>query len=160
MKRRDVNAVERMKVMLLKKKVLVLHGPNMNLIGERETGIYGKDTIENINREIEVHASELNMDCEIHQSNSEGAIIDLLHAARGRFDGIVINAGAYTHYSIAIRDAIAAVRIPCIEVHMSNVFAREEFRHKSVLSPVCAGQICGFGKYSYLLALQGLKDLL
>lgn len=146
--------------MLLKKKVLVIHGPNLDLLGERETGIYGKDTIENINREIGARAAEIGLECEIRQSNSEGEIIDLLHGARGKSDGIVINAGAYTHYSIAIRDAIAAIRIPCIEVHMSNIFAREEFRHHSVLSPVCAGQICGFGKFSYLLALQGLKDLL
>ena len=145
---------------MLKHKVLVLHGPNLNLLGERETGIYGKDTIENINAYIIKCAQELSIDCEIHQSNSEGALIDYLHAARGVFEGVVINAGAYTHYSIAIRDAIAAIRIPCVEVHMSNVHAREEFRHHSVIAPVCAGSIIGFGKNSYVLALQGLKDLL
>jgi 3-dehydroquinate dehydratase II len=145
---------------ILKHRVLVLHGPNLNLLGERETGIYGKDSLENINAYITKYAQELSLDCEIHQSNSEGALIDYLHAARGNFEGVVINAGAYTHYSIAIRDAIAAIRIPCVEVHMSNVHAREEFRHHSVIAPVCAGSIIGFGKNSYILALQGLKDLL
>jgi 3-dehydroquinate dehydratase, type II len=145
---------------MLKHKVLVLHGPNLNLLGERETGIYGKDTLENINAYIRKYALELSLDCEIHQSNSEGGLIDLLHGARGNFEGVVINAGAYTHYSIAIRDAISAIRIPCVEVHMSNVYAREEFRHHSVIAPVCAGSIAGFGKNSYILALQGLKDLL
>lgn len=145
---------------MLKKKVLLLHGPNLNLLGERETGIYGKDTIEHINAEIAEGARDLNLDCEIHQTNSEGEIIDLLHGARGRFDGVVINAGAYTHYSIAIRDAIAAIRIPTVEVHMSNVYAREEFRHVSVIAPVCVGQISGFGKHSYILALRGLRDLI
>lgn len=145
---------------MLRHRVLVLHGPNLDLLGERETGIYGKDTLENINGEIMREAQNLGLDCEIHQSNSEGEIIDLLHSARGVFDGVVINAAAYTHYSIAIRDAIAAIRIPCIEVHMSNVFAREQFRHHSVIAPVCAGSIAGFGKNSYILAINGLKDLL
>lgn len=145
---------------MLKHRVLVLHGPNLDLLGERETGIYGKDTLENINTGIKKYAQELSLECEIHQSNSEGEIVNLLHSARGSFEGVVINAGAYTHYSIAIRDAIAAIRIPCVEVHMSNVFAREEFRHHSVIAPVCAGSIVGFGKSSYILALQGLKDLL
>lgn len=145
---------------MLRHRVLVLHGPNLDLLGERETGIYGKDTLENINAAIKKCAQELSLDCEIHQSNSEGSLVDLLHSARGNFEGVVINAAAYTHYSIAIRDAIAAIRIPCIEVHMSNVYAREEFRHHSVIAPVCAGSIVGFGKNSYILALQGLKDLL
>jgi 3-dehydroquinate dehydratase II len=145
---------------MLKHKVLVLHGPNLDLLGERETGIYGKDTLQNINAGIIKYAKDLSIDCEIHQSNSEGELVDLLHSARGNFEGVVINAGAYTHYSIAIRDAIAAIRIPCIEVHMSNVYAREEFRHHSVIAPVCAGSVVGFGKNSYILALHGLKDLL
>lgn len=145
---------------MLRHRVLVLHGPNLNLLGERETGIYGKDTMESINAYIKKYAQELSLDCDIHQSNSEGRLVDLLHGARGTYEGVVINAGAYTHYSIAIRDAISAIRIPCVEVHMSNVFAREEFRHKSVIAPVCAGSIVGFGKNSYILALQGLKDLL
>lgn len=145
---------------MLKRKVLVIHGPNLNLLGERETGIYGKDKIENINAQIIEKAKELNIECEIYQSNSEGEIINLLHSARGKFEGVVINPGAYTHYSIAIRDAIAAIKIPTVECHMSNIYGREEFRHTSVIAPVCAGQISGFGKYSYVLALHGLKDLL
>ncbi len=145
---------------MLRHKVLVLHGPNLDLLGERETGIYGRDTLDNINAGIIRYAQDIGLDCEIYQSNSEGALIDLLHSARGRFDGVVINAAAYTHYSIAIRDAIVAIRIPCVEVHMSNVYAREEFRHHSVIAPVCAGSIVGFGKNSYILALSGLKDLL
>ena len=145
---------------MLKRKVLVLHGPNLNLLGERETGIYGKNTIEDINVEIIEKGKELNIDCEIFQSNTEGEIINLLHSARGRFDGVIINAGAYTHYSIAIRDAIAAIKIPTVECHMSNIYAREDFRHISVIAPVCAGQISGFGKYSYILALYGLIDLM
>lgn len=144
---------------MFQRKVLVLHGPNLNLLGERETGIYGKDTIENINGELMEKAKELNIECNIYQSNIEGEIIDRLHGARGKYDGVIINAGAYTHYSIAIRDAIASIRIPTVEVHMSNIYAREEFRHHSVIAPVCAGQISGFGKFSYILALQGLKDL-
>jgi len=145
---------------MLKRKVLVLHGPNLNLLGERETGIYGKNTIEDINVEIIEKGKELNIDCEIFQSNTEGEIINFLHSARGRFDGVIINAGAYTHYSIAIRDAIAAIKIPTVECHLSNIYAREDFRHISVIAPVCAGQISGFGKYSYILALYGLIDLM
>lgn len=145
---------------IIKHRILILHGPNLDLLGVRETGIYGKDTLENINAEIKECAKSLSLDCEIHQSNSEGELIDLLHSARSKFDGVVINAAAYTHYSIAIRDAIAAIKIPCVEVHMSNVFAREEFRHTSVIAPVCAGSVVGFGKNSYILALKGLKDLL
>jgi 3-dehydroquinate dehydratase-2 len=144
---------------MLRHKVLVIHGPNLNLLGERETGIYGKDDINHINAEITEQANALGMECEIFQSNGEGAIIDKLHAARGVFDGIVINAGAYTHYSIAIRDAIASIKIPTVEVHMSNIQAREEFRHVSVIAPVCVGQITGFGKYSYILALHGLRSM-
>ena len=142
------------------KKVLVLHGPNLNLIGEREPGIYGKDSFADINREIEQWAAELDLACEIYQSNSEGALIDKLQEMRAACDGVVINAGAYTHYSYAIRDAIASLRIPCVEVHLSNIHSRDEFRHKSVIAPVCVGQICGFGKYSYRLALQGIQPLL
>lgn len=142
------------------KKVLVIHGPNLNLTGEREPGIYGSESIESINKEIADTAKSLNLKCEISQHNSEGAIIDKLHSARNNFDGIIINAGAYTHYSIAIRDAIAAIRIPCIEVHLSNISAREDFRHGSVINSVCIGLISGFGKESYILALQGLKKLL
>ena len=144
----------------MRKRVLVIHGPNINLVGEREPGIYGKESFESINNEIRAYAEALGFECEIFQSNSEGAIIDKLQACRQEVDGVVANMGAYTHYSIAIRDAIASIRIPCIEVHISNVHSREEFRRVSVIAPVCAGQICGFGKYSYLLALEGLKHII
>lgn len=143
----------------MKKKVLVIHGPNINMLGERETSIYGKESLESINRQIIEWAENLNFECEIYQSNHEGDIIDKLHSAKDEMDGVVLNAGAYTHYSYAIRDAIAAIKIPTIEVHLSNIHAREEFRHKSVLAPACAGQISGFGKYSYMLALTGLKPM-
>ena len=145
----------------MKKRVLVIHGPNINLTGERETGDYGKDSFDAITREIRGWAEELGLELvEIFQSNSEGAIIDKIQEKRHDIDGIAANMGAYTHYSIAIRDAIASVHVPCIEVHFSNVHSREEFRHHSVIAPVCAGVVCGFGKYSYLLALQGLARLM
>lgn len=141
------------------KKVLVIHGPNLNMVGIREPGIYGNIGIDAINKEIMSHACELELECTIFQSNFEGAIIDKLQQSRTEFDGIVLNAGAYTHYSIAIRDAIAAIDIPVIEVHLSNVHKREEFRHTSVIAPVCVGGIYGFGKNSYLLALNALATL-
>lgn len=143
-----------------RKKILVLLGPNLNMIGVREKGVYGDETAESINRQIEEHAAALGYDCEVFQSNHEGDLIDRIHAAKNVYDGVVINAGALTHYSYALRDAIACVRIPFVEVHMSNVYAREEFRHKSVISEVCAGQIAGFGKNGYFLALGALKDLM
>lgn len=142
------------------KKILVIHGPNLNLLGEREPGVYGSDSFESVNNEIKEKAKECGFECEIFQSNHEGTIIDKLHSARLEFDGIVLNAGAYTHYSYAIRDAIAAIKIPVIEVHMSNVHKREEFRHHSVISPVCEGVIAGFGKNSYMLGVQALKDII
>lgn len=142
------------------KKVLLIHGPNINLTGQREPGIYGSETLAAINAEVITKCQRLGMDCAAFQSNSEGALIDRLHAAREDCDAIIINAGAYTHYSYALRDAIAAVRLPTVEVHMSNVDAREEFRHKSVIGPVCAGSIAGFGKHSYLLAVDAVKAIL
>lgn len=135
------------------KKILIVNGPNLNLLGIREPGIYGNDSLESINKNLEQKASELNCSVEFYQSNCEGEIIDKLHAAMGVFDSIIINPGAYTHYSIAIRDAISAIKIPTIEVHLSNIYDREEFRHKSVIAPVCAGQIAGFGALGYELAL-------
>lgn len=145
----------------MKKRVLVIHGPNINLTGERETSIYGKDDFNSINGDIRSWANQLGLELvEIYQSNSEGAIIDKIQEHRHDVDGIVANMGAYTHYSIAIRDAIASVKVPCIEVHFSNVHSREEFRRQSVIAPVCAGVVCGFGKFSYLLALEGLAKLL
>ncbi|MBC5787730.1 type II 3-dehydroquinate dehydratase [Clostridium facile] len=144
----------------MKKKIIVIHGPNINLIGVRETGIYGKESFQSINEQISAKAAELGLDCSIYQSNHEGDLIDTIQQAREQFDGVIINAGAYTHYSYAIRDAIAAIKIPCVEVHCSNIHAREEFRHNSVIAPVCVGQIAGFGKYSYILALYAIKELI
>lgn len=141
------------------KRILLIHGPNLNLTGKREPGIYGRTTLAAINEEVVLHAQRLGMQCAVFQSNHEGEIIDRIHQAMDEVDAIIINAGAYTHYSYAIRDAIAAVRLPCVEVHMSNVHAREEFRHHSVLSPVCAGVIAGFGKTSYLLAVDAVKAM-
>lgn len=142
------------------KKILLIHGPNLNLTGEREPGVYGTDTLASINADVVMKCGRLGMECDVFQSNSEGALIDRIHAAREDCAALIINAGAYTHYSYALRDAIAAVRLPCVEVHMSNVYAREEFRHHSVLSPVCAGVIAGFGKQSYLLAVEAVKTLI
>ncbi len=142
------------------KKILVIHGPNLNLLGEREPGIYGDVSFENLNKMINEKADELGLECEIFQSNHEGDIIDRLHEARKTFDGIAINAGAYTHYSYAIRDAISAIKIPCIEVHISNVFARDSFRSESVIAPVCKGSISGFGLDSYILAVIGLNNMI
>lgn len=142
------------------KNIIVIHGPNLNLLGEREPGVYGADTFDTINNEIVEKALKNEMHCEIFQSNHEGEIIDILHLSREKFDGVIINAGAYTHYSYAIRDAISAIKIPVVEVHMSNIHAREEFRHSSVIAPVCVGQIAGFGKLSYLLAVDALCKIL
>lgn len=143
-----------------RKKILILLGPNLNMVGIREKGVYGDETAESINNQIMEHAERMDYDCDIYQSNHEGDLIDRIHAARGVYAGAVINAGALTHYSYALRDAIASVRIPFVEVHMSNIYTREEFRHKSVISAVCAGQIAGFGKTSYFLALSALRDLI
>lgn len=140
-------------------KVSLIHGPNLNLLGARETEIYGRDPFDEINRKIRLHAQALDTDVRIFQSNHEGEIIDALHDARGWADAIIINPAAFTHYSYAIRDAIAAVRLPTIEVHLTNVHAREEFRHHSVTAAVTAGQIVGLGTYGYLLALDAVKNI-
>lgn len=142
------------------KQILVLNGPNLNLLGMREPGVYGSDSYEAVCGRIERSAAELGLTVSFDQSNSEGTLIDRLHAAVGRFDGIVLNAGAYTHYSYAIRDAIAAIRLPVVEVHLSNIHARDDFRHTSVIAPVCLGQISGFGAMSYILGLHALKEAL
>ncbi len=135
-------------------KLLVIHGPNLNLLGTREPEIYGSQTLADIDERCAREAAALGIDVRCVQHNAEGAIIDELHAARGRVDGIVINPGAYTHYSLAIRDAIAGVAIATIEVHLSNVSAREAFRATSVLAPVCRGTISGLGIESYVLAIR------
>lgn len=140
-------------------KVLIINGPNLNLLGKRETGIYGMLTLDEINRMVGDEAGRLGLHVEFFQSNHEGEIIDKVHSAIGGFDCIVINPGAYTHYSIAIRDAVAAVKIPTIEVHLSNIHSREEFRHKSVIAPVCVGQIAGFGPVSYVLAVRAAVEI-
>ena len=139
--------------------VLVIHGPNLNLLGQREPGVYGVTTMATINERLVALGAELGVAVATFQSNHEGAIIDAIHAALGQHDAIVINPGAFTHYSIAIRDAIAAVAIPTVEVHLSNVYKREEFRHKSVIAPVAAGSIAGFGAESYLLGLRAAVGL-
>ena len=139
-------------------KILVINGPNLNLLGEREPSVYGDESLMAINDGLEYEARERNCKIEFFQSNSEGGIIDKLHAARLEFDGVILNAGAYTHYSYAIRDAIAAIKIPVIEVHLSNVNNRDEFRKTSVIAPVCSGTIAGFGKYGYTLALFALVN--
>lgn len=141
------------------RKILVINGPNLNLLGEREPGVYGEGSFEQLNLDILETAKKLGLKCEVFQSNHEGEIIDKLHNCRTNCSGVVINAGAYTHYSYAIRDAISAIKIPCIEVHISNVFARDEFRSHSVISAVCAGTICGLGRNGYFLAMRALSDM-
>jgi len=142
------------------KKVLVLHGPNLNMLGHREQDVYGSDTLAEINAALYKLAAELGLELRIVQSNHEGALIDEVQRALEWGEGIIINAGAYTHTSYALRDAISAVDLPTVEVHMSRIHAREEFRHHSVIAAVCHGQISGFGKDSYLLGLRALRTLL
>lgn len=138
-------------------KILVMNGPNLNLLGEREPNIYGGDSLASINVELCFEAEKMGHELCFFQSNSEGELIDELHNSRLDCAGVILNAGAYTHYSYAIRDAISAIKIPVIEVHLSNVNSRDEFRKTSVIAPVCAGSIAGFGKYSYHLALHALN---
>ena len=135
-------------------KFLVLNGVNLNLTGKREQDVYGKETLESINAEIKAFVKKNGHEVEFFQSNLEGEICTQIQNAEGKYDGIALNAGAYTHYSYAIRDAIASVKVPVVEVHMSNVHAREEFRKKSVLTEVCKGEILGLGKAGYMLALE------
>jgi len=137
-------------------KILILHGPNLNLLGIREPAVYGSMTLKEINRMLLELGSELGCEISIVQSNCEGTLVDAIQSASGKFDGILINPAAYTHTSVAIRDAISAVAIPTIEVHLSNIHSREDFRAKSFVAPIALGQICGFGADSYLLGLRAL----
>ncbi len=139
-------------------KILVLHGPNLNMLGVREPEVYGRDTLEDINRSLESAAADRKVDLRIQQSNHEGVLVDEIQQALGWADGILINPGAYTHTSIALRDAIVAVGLPVVEVHMSDIHARESFRRHSYIEPVAHSQICGHGSKSYLLGLEALAD--
>ncbi|MEH2304384.1 type II 3-dehydroquinate dehydratase [Nostoc sp.] len=138
--------------------ILALHGPNLNLLGQREPGIYGSLTLAEINRLLEEEGFKLQVKVFPLQSNHEGILVDTIHEALGQHQGILINAGAYTHTSVALRDAIAAVNLPTVEVHLSNIYRREDFRHHSYIAPVAIGQISGFGVQSYLLGLQALVN--
>jgi 3-dehydroquinate dehydratase-2 len=138
------------------KKVLVLHGPNLNMLGIREPGVYGEVSLETINDNLMISAQKYALELEVFQSNHEGQLIDQIHQAYGLKDGILINPGAFTHYSYAIRDALSSVNLPAVEVHLSNIHKRESFRHTSVTAPVVIGQIAGFGAYSYQLGLLAL----
>ena len=136
------------------KKIMIINGPNLNMLGIREPNVYGSQSYSDLEAYIENYAEALNIEATVLQSNSEGEIIDFIHHALGNYDAIIINPGAYTHYSYAIHDALSSVNLPTVEVHLSNIHKREEFRHKSVTAPACIGQICGFGAYGYKMALE------
>lgn len=143
----------------MSKTVFVLNGPNLNMLGKREPGIYGGKTLKDIEQDCRAAGDTLGLSVDFRQSNHEGSLVDWLHEADERALGVAFNAGAYTHTSIALHDAIRAISIPVIEVHISNVHAREEFRHQSMIAPACKGVICGFGPTSYILALHALKSI-
>lgn len=139
-------------------KILVINGPNLNMLGKRKAEHYGTLTLESIEKMLEEEAVKAGLEVVCFQSNHEGQIIDKLHESMSLFDGIIMNPGAFTHYSVAIRDAVEAIQLPVIEVHLSNIHAREAFRHKSVIAPVCIGQIAGLKDYGYIAALHAMKD--
>lgn len=141
------------------KKILVINGPNLNLLGQRDENHYGSDTLADLNGYLSSEGEKLGAELDFYQSNVEGELVTAVQSVQKNYDGCIINAGAYTHYSVALHDAIEAVSKPFVEVHLSNITKREEFRHTSMLTPVCDGMICGFGKRSYLLALYYLADL-
>ncbi len=143
-----------------KGRILIINGPNLNMLGIREPAVYGAKTLADINADIKAYSEGMKIECDFYQSNCEGEIITKIHSVLNEYDGCIINAGALAHYSYAIRDAIACVDKPFIEVHMSNIYAREEFRHKSVLSAVCVGSILGFGSNSYILAVNAMRELI
>jgi 3-dehydroquinate dehydratase-2 len=141
-------------------RILVLSGPNLNLLGKREPGVYGTATLDDILEAVEVRARQLGVSCEGYQSNSEGDLVTKIGACGGECEGIIFNPAGYTHTSVALRDAIQAAGVPCVEVHLSNIHARESFRHTSLTAGACVGQVAGFGPMSYVLALEGLVDYL
>src|SRR5436190_12612032 len=141
-------------------KILFLNGPNLNLLGQREPDVYGRASLADIETQVRERARQLKADVDFRQTNVEGELVGWIQQAKGAADLIVLNAAAYTHTSIALRDAISAVGIPTIEIHLSNIHAREEFRHKSLIAPVCIGQICGFGAYSYVLGLEAAVNVI
>ena len=140
-------------------KILFLNGPNLNLLGTREPEVYGRLTLADIEAKVRKRAAELKVEMDFRQSNQEGELVNWIQEAKGKFAAIVINAAAYTHTSVALRDSISAVGVPTIEIHLSNIHAREEFRHKSLIAPVCRGQICGFGAKSYVFGLEAAIDV-
>ena len=141
------------------KKILIINGPNLNLLGEREESKYGKNTLEEVKKNCESHAKSINIDIKFEQSNIEGEIVTMIQKTKGVFDGIIINAAGYTHTSVAILDALLAVKLPTIEVHITNIYNREEFRKKSLISKAAQGIICGFGVNGYIMALDSMKEI-
>lgn len=142
------------------RRIAVINGPNLNMLGKREIGIYGSKTLDQICDMIRLEGERQGVELEFFQSNVEGFIVDYIHSCMGKVQGFVINAGAFTHYSVALRDAFGAVKLPVIEVHISNIYRREPFRHLSYLAPISAGQVCGFGSYSYIIGLRALVAIL